>query len=99
MVVAYRYDTIQLSTSIVIALSQRLHGFGKVFLEPSLKLNICVLARAGTDHDEQTSPLDAERLVCDSVFPPGLVLFEKIWGVDDVVMIVDIVEEVLHERV
>lgn len=43
--------------------------------------------------------MDVEWFVCDLVFLLGLVFFEKIWGVDDVVMIVDIVEEVLYERV
>lgn len=41
--------------------------------------------------------MNAERPVCDAIFPPGLIFFEEVWSVYDVVMIVHIVEKVLHQ--
>lgn len=99
VVVADGDDAVQLAGGIVVLCSKLLRRRAQVLLELSLQLGVSVLGGAGADHEEETSPLKAEGLAGRAHGPPVAVFLEEGGRVDDVVVVVDIVQEVLNERV
>ncbi|KAJ6441178.1 C6 transcription factor [Purpureocillium lavendulum] len=99
VVVADGDDAVQLARRAVVRLGEPLRRLAQVRLELVLQLRVRVLRRARAHHEQQARPLQAERPVVGAQRPPAAVLVEEGWGVDDVVVVVDVVEEVLDERV
>lgn len=99
MVIADRDDAVQLAGGIVVLFGELLRRLAQIVLELAAQLDVGVLGGTGANHEEKTSPLKAEGLGAGPRGPPIAVVVEEGGGVNDVVVVVDVVEEVLHERV
>lgn len=89
----------QLPGGLVVLFGQSLGGNAEVKFEFSSEFEIGVLQGTGTNHQEKAGPLDAQGSVRGPVCPPLVVLVQERRRIDDVVVVVGIVEEVLHQRV
>ena len=99
VVVADGDDAVQLAVGVVVGLGQALRRLAEVGLELLLQVGVGVLRRARAHDEQQARPLQAERAVVGAQRPPVAVLVEERGRVDDVVVVVDVVEKVLDERV
>ena len=95
---ADRDHAVQLAGNIMIALAQPLSIFIQL-QQLRLKLGAGVLNGAGAYHHQKACVLKPQRSMSIPVVPPRFIIREEPCRIDDVVVVVDIVEEILHNGI
>lgn len=76
-----------------------MNRFAEFELQLSFQVGFGVLCRASANHQQETGPLEAEWAGIEARQPPVSVFLQKARRIDDIVMIIDAGEEILHERI
>lgn len=89
-------NRVEFAGGVVVSVGEAIDRLAELHFQLSLQARVCILSRASAYHEQEAGPLQTKWLGGEAGHPPLAIFLQKGRRVNNIVMIINAGEEVLH---